>query len=93
MNPNDIIPFLTEESCPLLMTEPTILEFNDLFPTHQDLAQLTERMSRMDVDLNTHDLRIELERMKHHKLHASVNNITKEILPNNNMVAQIQHDF
>ena len=90
MNPNDIILSLTEESCPLLMTEPPILEFNDLFPIHQDLAQLTERMSRIDVDQNTHDLRIELERMKRRKLSASVNNIRKEIFPNNNMVTQIQ---
>ena len=82
MNPNDIIPSLLPN-----------LEFNDLFPTYQDLVQLTERISRIDVDLNMHDLRIELEKMKRRKLRASVNNIRKEILPDNNMVAQIQYDL
>ena len=64
MNINGVIPSSIEDSCPLLMAELPLLEFSNLFPTHQDLTQLTERISIIDVDLNTHDLRIELEKMK-----------------------------
>ena len=75
------------------MAEPPLLEFGDLFPTYQDLTQLTERISHIYVNLNTHDLRIELERMKRRKLRTSINNIKKEIFPNSNAVAQIQYDL
>ena len=93
MNTDNVFPFSIEDPCPLLMDEPPLLEFGDLFPTHQDLTQLTERISHIDINLNTHDLRIELERMKRRKLRTSINNIKKEILPNSNAVAQLQHDL
>jgi len=62
MNADNVFPFSIEDPCPLLMAEPPLLEFGDLLPTHQDLTQLTERISHIDVNLNTHDLRIELKK-------------------------------
>ena len=47
-----------------LTTEIPNLEFNDLFPTYQDLSQMTDRMNRLDIDMNTHRVRFELEDRK-----------------------------
>jgi len=52
MNPSDLIPSLFEKACPILTTEIPNLEFNDLFPTYQDLSQMTGRMNRLDIDMN-----------------------------------------
>jgi len=93
MNNDNMFTFSMEDPCPVLMEEPPLLEFGDLFPTHQDLTQITERIGHIDISLNTQDLRIELERMKRRKLRTSINNIKREILPNNNAVAQLQNDL
>ena len=93
MNPSDLIPSLPEEACPILTTEITNLEFNDLFPTYQDLSQMTDRMNCLDINMNTHRLRLELEKMKRRKLRASVNNIKHEIHPNTDEVNRIQYDL
>ena len=93
MNNDDMFSFSIEDPCPVLMEEPPLLEYGNLFPTHQDLTQITERIGHIDISLNTQDLRIELERMKRRKLRTSINNIRKEILPHNNAVAQLQHDL
>ena len=93
MNPSDLISPLSEETCPLISNEITDLEFNNLFPTYQDLNQLTDRINRLDIDMNTHNLRLELERMKRRKLRASFNNIKQEIHPHNDEINRIQYDL
>ena len=41
MNADNVFPFSIEPPCPLLMAEPPLQEFGDLFRTYQDLTQLT----------------------------------------------------
>ena len=93
MNPSELIPSLFEEACPILDTEIPNIEFNDLFPTYQDLSQMTDRMNRLDVDMNTHRVRLELEKMKRRKLRASMNNLKHEIHPNTEEVNQLRCDL
>ena len=50
-------------------------------------------MNRLDIDMNTHRLRLELEKMKRRKLRASMNNIKHEIHPNTDKVNRIRHDL
>ena len=59
MNLNDVTLSLSDEPCPLLSELP-ILKSVDLFITYQDLANLNDQISRINIDINTQNLRVEV---------------------------------
>ena len=67
MNPSNVDLSLSKEPCPLLADPPT-LESVDLFPTYQDLVTLNDQISRRNLDINTQNLRVEVEKIKRQKL-------------------------
>ena len=54
---------------------------------------MTDRMNRLDIDMNTHRVRLELEKTKRRKLRASMNNLKHEIHPNTEEVNRIRYDL
>ena len=65
------------------MTEATYFEPIDLFPTHQDLIKLSNQIDKLTIDVNTQNLRVEIEKAKMQKMKVIMRQIRSEkILPN-----------
>jgi len=59
----------------------TILNLDDLtMPvSHPELADLTHKFETLNIDSNTHGLRIEIERTKRQRLHVTVKRLRHEL--------------
>jgi len=51
-----------------------------LLPSTEDIMLLSRKIDRLTIDVNTHNLRIELEKMKRCKLGSSLRQLKSEVL-------------
>ena len=78
MNLNNVDLPLLGEPCPLLYEIPN-LESIDLVLTYQDIATLNDLISRINLDINTQNLRVEVEKIKRQKLRMTMRNLKNDI--------------
>ena len=65
----------------------------DLLLPPNEIVSLTAQVERMNIDIHTQSLRIEVERVKKQKLRARLKRIKREDLPTNRILSQVRHDM
>ena len=78
---------MTDDACPIL-TEMTYLEPLDLFPTYQYITKLNDQISKLTIDLNTQNPRVEVEKVKRPKMHMLMRQIRNEMTHTNPIINQ-----
>jgi len=88
MNPNELVnddfDGLMNESLPFIPV--------DLFPSTDDMIILSNNIAQLTVDVNTQNLKIELEKLKRQKLGATIRRLKSDLLSLHQTVEQVQID-
>ena len=86
MNENDFANLFDDPLLPDLVPEghayDDLLNINEfaMFTPHPELTDLTRKFEALNIDSNTHGLRIEIERTKRQRLQATVKRLKHEFL-------------
>ena len=60
---------------------------------YQDLVNLNDQIYRINIDMNTQNLRVEVEKIKRQKLRISMKSLINEISPTNKLVTQVSMTY
>ena len=80
---------LNDEGCQILID---IIPLGpvDLFPTYNYIAALNKQIGKLEIDINTQSLRLEVERVKLQKLQMMFKYVKHERIPTNNIQKQLE---
>ena len=71
---------MTEFSLEELMNEMHPISHIPILPSNDDVMSLSKRLDHLEVDINTQNLELKIEKMKRRKLRKSVKHLKNEIL-------------
>lgn len=79
MNENNKFLYYSDE-CPLL---PELAPFDtvDLFPNNDEVMGLSKMVEQLNIEVNTQNLKVELEKLKHQRLGTTLKRIRRETTP------------
>ena len=76
----------------LSLTEMLPLDPMDLFPTPYDVTTLSKQVEQLNIEVNTQNLKVEIEKLNRQKLGTTLKRIKKETIPIQRVLAQIRND-
>ena len=71
---------MTEFSLEEFITEMHPISPMPVFPSNDDVMNLSKRLTHLEVDINTKNIALEIEKMKRRKLRKSVKQLKNEVL-------------
>ena len=65
---------------------------SDMFPPCDEIVSFSPEVERLNIDVNTKFLRVEVERVRRQKLRSKLKRMKPDIIPYHRLIAQIRHD-
>ena len=75
-----------------LMNEPLSFLTADLFPPTNDIITISKQLEQLTIDVNTQNLKIEVERLKRQKLGRFVRQLKHESFSSRQLITQLQEE-
>ena len=79
--------FLFDDKMSPIFPETVPIDHPDIFPPLNEIASLSAQINRLNIDVHTQSLRIEVERVMNPKLRATLKRVKREIIPSNHIVS------
>jgi len=82
---------INDKGCPIL-TELLPIDSVDLFPEHDHIITLSNRVEQLSIEVNTQSLKVEIEKIKRQKFQTTLKHVKRETISTNCVMSLLQHD-
>ena len=82
---------LNIEECPLFFDQSQFIPLG-LFPSPDDVSLLTKQVEHLNLEVSTHGLKAEIEKLKRRRLKTTLKQVRLETIPMSHILAQVQSE-